>query len=152
MPKSFKTYLLLIAVLIFFWLNGSIIDAALWTHESYNMPDWFVRNLSIFWLVFSQALAPLLIVIILKPKWNSVIAFFAAGCWGGLLWDLVFRFLTDGVWVADMRRWFDLGDLGFVIGFVGIQVWIFHIARLLAGAVLLVWLYRRTKQGEALVG
>lgn len=146
MNKEFKTYLLLAAVLIFFWLNGSIVDSALWSHESYNTPAWIVRNLSIFWLVFSQALAPLLIVAVLKPKWNTIIAFFAAGCWGSLAWDLLYGLLTRGNAIFDMTNWFNLGDLGFTIRFYGTQVWIFHIARFLAGIGLFVWLYRRTKK------
>ena len=146
MTKEFKTYLLLMAVLVFFWLNGAIVDSALWAHESYDTPAWAVRNLSIFWLLFSQGLAPLAIVAILKPKWNTIIAFFAAGCWGSLGWDLLFRFLTEGVWIADMKRWFDLGDFGLVIGFTGIWVWLFHIARFLAGLGLFIWLYKRTAE------
>ncbi len=151
MTKEFKTYLLLIVILIFFWLNGSIIDSALWSHDTYRTPDWIVRNLSIFWLVFSQALAPLLIVTVLKPKWNTVIAFFAAGCWGSSLWDLLYGLLTRGTMIFDIPHWFDLGDLGFVIGFTGIEVWIFHILRWLAGAGLLIWLYQRTKRESLII-
>ncbi len=145
MNKEFKTYLLLIIVLIFFWLNGSIVDSALWFHATYQTPDWVVRNLSIFWLLFSQALAPLLIVLILKPKWNTVIAFFAAGCLGSSLWDFLYGLLTRGTLIFDIKHWFDLGDLGLVIGFTGAEVWIFHILRCLAGLALLIWLYSRTK-------
>ncbi len=146
MNKEFKTYVLLMAVLIFFWLNGSIIDSALWFHDTYNTPVWVVHNLSIFWLVFSQTLAPMLIVIILKPKWNTVIAFFTAGCWGSLGWDLLYGLLTRGMMIFDMKRWFDLGDFNFVVNFSGAEVWIFHILRFLVGAGLLIWLYQRTKR------
>jgi len=149
MNKEFKTYLLLMAVLLFFWLNGSVVDSALWFHATYQTPDWVVRNLSVFWLLFNQALAPLLIVIVLKPKWNTVIAFLAAGCWGSLAWDLLYGLLTRGTMIFDIPHWFDLGDLGFVIGFVGAEVWIFHVLRFLAGLVLLVWLYRRTRTETA---
>ncbi len=150
MNKEFKTYLLLIAVLIFFWLNGSIVDSALWSHDTYRTPAFIVRNLSIFWLVFSQALAPFLIVTVLKPKWNTIIALIAAGCWGSSLWDLLYGLLTRGTMIFDIKHWFHLGDLGFVIGFTGAEVWIFHILRWLVGAGLLIWLYRRTKR-EALI-
>lgn len=145
MNKEFKTYLTLIAILIFFWLNGSIVDSALWFHNSYNTPDWIVRNLSIFYLLFSQTLAPFLIVYILKPKWNTIIAFGSALCWGGLIWDFLYSILTKGVIISDMTRWFDLGDLGFVVSFTGSEVLIFHIVRFLIGLGLLIWLYRRTK-------
>lgn len=146
MNKEFKTCLMLIVTLIFFWLNGSIVDSALWFHNSYNTPDWVIRNLSIFWLLFSQALAPFLIIYILKPKWNTIIAFATAGCWGSLIWDLFYSTLTRGVIISDMARWFDLGDLGFVVSFVGSEVLIFHIVRFLVGLGLLIWLYQKTKK------
>jgi hypothetical protein len=148
MNKEFKTYLLLITILIFFWLNGSIVDSTLWFHNSYNTPDWVVRNLSIFYLLFNQILAPFLIVYILKPKWNTIIAFATALCWGGLIWDFLYSILTRGVIISDMARWFDLGDFGFVISFVNSEVLIFHIVRFLIGLILLIWLYQRTKNED----
>jgi hypothetical protein len=146
MSHEFKTYLLLILALILFWLTGSFVDSALWFHTSYRTPAWVVTNLDIFWLVLSQGLWPLLLALILKPKFNTLVAFGSAACFGGVAWDLSYSLLTRGAWVSDsLEHWFTLGSSGLVIGIGPEFVWAFHILRLVLGLVLLLWLYRRSK-------
>jgi len=133
-------------VLLFFWICGSIVDTTIWGHSSYHTPAWFIRNLQFFWLVGSQFLMPFLLVLVLKPSWNTVLAFFSAGCLGSLFWDLIYFKLTRSQALYDMNRWFDLGDTGLVINITGSWVLIFHILRLIVGILLFYWLYRRIKQ------
>ena len=146
MNKELKNYLQMMGVLVLFWFCGSIVDTALWKHETYMTPAWFIRNLQFFWLVGSQFLAPLLLVITLKPKLNTVIAFFSVGCFSSLLWDLLYFKLTRGQALYDMYRWFDLGDTGLVINIVGPWVLIFHILRLITSILLFYWLYHRIRR------
>ena len=145
MSDEFKTYLLMIALLIVFWLCGAIVDTSMWGHQTYMTPRWFIRNMHFFWLFLNQGLLPLLIVWLLKPKANTLLAFFTAGAWGSAGWDMLYGYLTRGSVIFDMGRWFALDDIGLIIGFTGNSVVVFLIARLLAGAGLLFWLYRRTK-------
>ena len=144
MSQEFKTYLKLIIVLILFWLAGAFVDSALWFHESYRTPAWVVSNLDIFWLALSQALLPLLIVIVLKPKFNTLIAFLTAVCFGSVIWDLVYSLLTRGTLISDsLKRWFSLDNFGLVIGIPMEFVWAFHFARIIIGISLFVWLKKR---------
>lgn len=144
MPREFKTYLYLIAALSLFWLSGSFVDSALWFHASYRTPAWVVGNLDIFWLVFSQFLWPLLIVLILKPKFNTLLAFASAACFGSVIWDLNYSWLTRGRLISDsLLHWFTLGTTGWTISIPASGAWIFHLSRLIIGAFLLLWLYKR---------
>ena len=144
MSKEFKTYSWLILVLILFWLTGAFVDSALWFHSSYHTPSWVVSHLDIFWLALSQFIWPLLIVMVLKPKFNSFIAFMSAACFGSVAWDVTYSLLTRGLLVSDsMQRWFSVSDFGFVISIPIEFAWAFYAVRLVMGVLLLVWLKKR---------
>ena len=144
MSREFKTYLKLIIFLILFWAMGAFVDSALWFHESYRTPAWVVSNLDIIWLGLSQALLPLLIVVALKPKFNTLLAFLTAACFGGVIWDLVYSFLTRGTLISDsLERWFSLDNFGLVVSIPVEFAWAFHFARLIIGMLLFIWLKKR---------
>jgi len=148
MGREMKTYLFLILALTLFWFTGSYVDSALWHHDTYRTPLWVSSHLDIIWLALSQAFFPLLIVFILKPRFNTIIAFISAACFGGVAWDLNYSFLTRGALVSSdsLLRWFCLDDFNFVIGIRGEDALLFHGARLLLGILFLIWLSLRIKK------
>ncbi|MFA6995013.1 MAG: hypothetical protein WC249_01225 [Patescibacteria group bacterium] len=149
MSPELKIYIKLIIVLILFWFTGSFIDSALWFHTSYQTPVWVVSHLDIIWLALSQFIWPLLIVLILKPKFNTLLAFMSAACFGSLAWDLTYSLLTRGTLISDsMKRWFSLDDFGLVIGIPQEFAWTFHLSRLVIGGLLFFWLYRRSSESN----
>src|SRR3989344_5561327 len=82
MSQDLKIYIKLIIVLVLFWLIGGFVDSSLWGHSSYNTPKWVIEHLDIIWLALSQFLLPLGIVMVLKPKLNTFIAFMSAAFFG----------------------------------------------------------------------
>lgn len=144
--KELKLYLWLILALVLFWFNNSYVDTAMW-HQTYNTPIWVSSHLDIIWLALGQVLLPFLIVIILKPKWNTVLAYLSAIFIGGVLWDLNYSWLTRGTLISDSpKRWFALDDFGLVIGIPQSYALLFHVVRIIVGIVFLLWLISRTQK------
>ena len=147
MSQDLKIYIKLMIALVLFWLMGGFIDSALWFHTSYNTPVWVVNHLDIIWLALSQFLLPLSIVMILKPKWNTFIAFLSAAFLGSIVWDLAFSLLTTGMIIGDtMNRWFALDDIGFVIRIPQEYILYFYIARFIISISLFIWLKKRLEK------
>jgi len=146
MPQELKTYIKLMIILVLFWLMGSFVDSALWFHVSYNTPQWVVNHLDIIWLALLSFLLPLSIVMILKPKFNTLIAFMSAAFFGSVVWDLTYSLLTRGTLISNsMEHWFSLYDFGLVFGVSQEFAWAFHLARLVIGILLFFWLKKRLK-------
>ncbi|MDD5031797.1 MAG: hypothetical protein PHR36_02000 [Patescibacteria group bacterium] len=142
-----KKSILIFILLLLFWASGAVVDTALWGHETYRTPDWLIKNLPLFWLVLNQFLLPLLILLIVKPKLNTLILYLSAAFSGSVLWDLIYSVLTRGRLISDsLERWFTLDFLNLIIGVGQSQVIYFHISRLLISVALFYWLYRRLKK------
>ena len=130
--------------LVLFWFMGGFVDSALWGHSSYNTPKWVVGHLDIIWLALSQFLLPLGIVMILKPKLNTFIAFMSAAFFGSMVWDLTYSLLTRGTLISNsMEHWFSINDIGLVIGVSAEFAWAFYLVRFVIGVSLFVWLKKR---------
>jgi len=139
-----KQSILIFCLLLLFWASGAVVDTALWGHETYLTPSWLVKNLPLFWLVLNQFLLPLLVLLAIKPKLNTLILYLSAAFSGSVLWDLIYSVLTRGELVSDsLERWFTLDFLNLVIGVGEAQAIYFHIFRLLVSAALFYWFFRR---------
>ena len=133
--------------LVLFWLNNSFVDSALWFHATYRTPIWVSGHLDIIWLALGNVVLPFLVVISLRPKINTVLAFIAAILFGGVLWDLNYSLLTRGSLVSDsLNRWFALDDFGFVVGIPQNSAWLFHGTRIVLGIIFLVILIFKTNK------
>ncbi|MFA4833531.1 MAG: hypothetical protein WC619_01630 [Patescibacteria group bacterium] len=147
MSRELRQSILIFCLLLLFWASGAVVDTALWGHETYRTPDWLVKNLHLFWLVLNQFLLPLLVLLVIKPKLNTLILYLSASFSGSVLWDLIYSALTRGELISNsLERWFTLDFLNLVIGIGESQAIYFHIFRLLASAALFYWLYRRLKK------
>ena len=145
--KELKQSILIFLLLLLFWASGAVVDTALWGHETYRTPDWLIKNLHFFWLVLNQFLLPLLVLLVIKPKLNTLIVYLSAAFSGSVLWDLIYSVLTRGELISNsLERWFRLDFLNLVIGVGETQVIYFHIFRLLVSATLFYWLYRRLRR------
>jgi len=142
--REWITYLLLIIVLVAFWMTGSIVDVALWTPRG-RWPVWMFRYFHTFWLTLHSVLLPLLVVIILKPRLNTFLAFLAAAFLGSTAWDLIYSWLTRGRLIGDsMVRWFVPDcDKALNIGVTEAGALWFYIARVVIGLLLLYALFVR---------
>jgi len=139
-----KQSILIFCLLLLFWASGAVVDTALWGHETYLTPSWLVKNLPLFWLVLNQFLLPLLVLLAIKPKLNTLILYLSAAFSGSVLWDLIYSVLTRGKLISDsLERWFTLDFLNLVIGIGESQAIYFHIFRLLVSVGLFYWLCRR---------
>jgi len=144
MSQELKMYLKLMFVLVFFWLMGGFVDSALWSHATYNTPKWVIDQIDIIWLSLSQFLLPLAMVMILKPKLNSFIAFMSAACFGSMAWDLAYSLLTTGLFIGNtMNRWYALDEIGLVIRIPQEYIPYFYLARFIVGVSFFIWLKRR---------
>lgn len=145
MKKEFTTYLLLIFALLIFWYMGSFVDSALWSHKTYGTPMWVVHHMDIIWLTISQTVIPLFIILLLKPKFNSLLAFGSAICFGGVIWDVNYSWLTRGLLISkdSMLRWYVLSDFDFVVGINEEYALLFHGSRIVLGLIVLFWLWFR---------
>jgi len=139
-----KKFYLLFIILIIFWLTGSLVDTALWGHGHYNSPSWIIDNLEIFWLVLNQFLLPFMIVLVLRPSWSFFWFFIGTALYGSVVWDIAYSFLTRGSLISDsLTRWFSLGD--FVISIAPKYVLTFHLLRIIAGTIILLFVCRKIK-------
>ncbi|MDD5291500.1 MAG: hypothetical protein PHZ04_05380 [Patescibacteria group bacterium] len=147
MNGELKRSILIFCLLLAFWASGAVVDTALWGHETYRTPDWLIKNLHLFWLVLNQFLLPLLVLLAIKPKFNTLILYLSAAFSGSVLWDLIYSVLTRGKLISDsLERWFTLDFLNLVIGVGEAQAIYFHILRILISISLFYWLYRRLKK------
>ena len=147
MRKELRQTILIFCLLLLFWASGAVVDTALWGHETYLTPSWLVKNLPLFWLVLNQFLLPLLVLLAIKPKLNTLILYLSAAFSGSVLWDLIYSVLTRGKLISDsLERWFTLDFLNLVIGIGESQAIYFHIFRILVSTALFYWLYRRLKR------
>ena len=139
-----KQSILIFCLLLLFWASGAVVDTALWGHETYLTPSWLVKNLPLFWLVLNQFLLPLLVLLAIKPKLNTLILYLSAAFSGSVLWDLIYSVLTRGKLISDsLERWFTLDFLNLVIGIGESQAIYFHIFRILVSTALFYWFFRR---------
>ena len=149
--REWIPYLLLIIVLVAFWMTASIVDVGLWTPRK-QWPVWMFRYFDHFWLTLHAFFLPLLIVMILKPRLNAFLAFFAAAFLGSVAWDLIYSWITRGRLISDsMFKWF-VPDYGKPLN-IGVTeagaLW-FYMARTVIGLMLLYVLFVRLRRRQNL--
>jgi hypothetical protein len=138
----------MMGALLAFWLSGSFVDSILyffWKHAAYADPTWAVKNQDIIWLVLHNGLLPFVLVLILKPKFNTVLAFLSAAMFGSVIWDLAYCLITRGAWISadSMRKWISLNGTDY-IGLNSIySCLVFYALRLITGITFFVWLLKR---------
>ena len=143
--REWIPYLLLIIVLVAFWMTASIVDVALWTQRRW--PEWMAQNFQIIWLALHSFLLPLLLVLVLKPRLNTFLAFLSAAFFGSVAWDLIYSWITRGRFISDsMVKWFAVGYGDLVFGVNENYAVLFYAARLAAGVLLLYALFVRIKR------